>query len=41
MQDIRYLPGLEDLLRLSGSYVEEWVHVFYATLCIDLEHQYI
>jgi hypothetical protein len=30
-----YLPGLLSLLTASGRYIEEWVRVFYATLWID------
>jgi hypothetical protein len=36
-----YLPGLLTLLTTSGRYVEEWVRVFYASVWIDLDHQWM
>jgi hypothetical protein len=38
---ITYLPGLHSLLTFGGRYVEEWVRVFYATVWIDLDHQWM
>jgi hypothetical protein len=38
---IIYLPGLYSLLTFSGRYVEEWVRVFYATIWIDPDHQWM
>jgi hypothetical protein len=44
-QDIRpylsYLPGLAGLLALPGTYVEEWVCEFYASVWIAPDHSYI
>jgi hypothetical protein len=36
-----YLPGLLSLLTASDRYIEEWVRVFYATIWIDMDHQWI
>jgi hypothetical protein len=36
-----YLPGLLSLLISSGRYIEEWVRVFYATIWIDPDHQWM
>ena len=38
---LTYLPGLADLLRRSGSYVDAWVREFYDTLWVHLDHEYI
>jgi hypothetical protein len=38
---LTYLPGLLTLLTTSGRYVEEWVRVFYASVWIDPDHQWI
>jgi hypothetical protein len=38
---ITYLPGLYSLLTFGGRYVEEWVRVFYATVWIDPNHQWM
>ena len=38
---LSYLPGLTDLLGRTDRYVPSWVHEFYATLWIDLQHRYI
>jgi hypothetical protein len=38
---LTYLPGLLSLLTTSGRYIEEWVRVFYATVWIDPDHQWL
>jgi hypothetical protein len=38
---LSYLLGLLSLLTFSGRYVEEWVRVFYATIWIDPDHQWM
>jgi hypothetical protein len=38
---LTYLPELLSLLTASGRYVEEWVRVFYATVWIDPDHQWM
>jgi hypothetical protein len=38
---LSYLPGLLTLLTTSGRYVEEWVRVFYASVWIDPNHQWM
>jgi hypothetical protein len=38
---LTYLLGLLSLLTVSGRYIEEWVRVFYATVWIDLDHQWM
>jgi hypothetical protein len=38
---LSYLPGLLSLLTASGRYIEEWVRVFYATMWIDHDHQWM
>jgi hypothetical protein len=38
---LSYLPGLLFLLTFSGRYTEEWVRVFYATVWIDPNHQWL
>jgi hypothetical protein len=38
---LSYLPGLLTLLTTSGRYVEEWVRVFYASVWIDPDHQWM
>jgi hypothetical protein len=38
---LSYLPGLLTLLTNSGRYVEEWVRVFYASVWIDPDHQWM
>jgi hypothetical protein len=38
---LSYLPGLLTLLTTSGRYVEEWVCVFYASVWIDTDHQWM
>jgi hypothetical protein len=38
---LTYLPGLQTLLTISGRYVEEWVRVFYASVWIDPDHQWM
>jgi hypothetical protein len=38
---LTYLLGLLSLLTTSGRYIEEWVRVFYATVWIDPDHQWM
>jgi hypothetical protein len=38
---LSYLPGLLTLLTTSGRYIEEWVRVFYASVWIDPDHQWM
>jgi hypothetical protein len=38
---ITYLLGLHSLLTFGGRYVEERVRLFYATVWIDLDHQWM
>jgi hypothetical protein len=38
---ITYLDGLYSLLTFGGRYVEEWIRVFYATVWIDPDHQWM
>jgi hypothetical protein len=38
---LTYLPRLLTLLTTSGRYVEEWVRVFYASVWIDPDHQWM
>jgi hypothetical protein len=38
---ISYLPGLLTLLTTSDRFVEEWVRVFYASVWIDPDHQWM
>jgi hypothetical protein len=38
---LSYLPRLLSLLTTSGRYVAEWVRVFYASVWIDLDHQWM
>jgi hypothetical protein len=38
---LSYLPGLLTLLTTSGRYVEEWVRVFYASVWINPDHQWM
>jgi hypothetical protein len=38
---LSYLPGLLSLLTTSSRYVEEWVRVFYASIWIDPDHQWM
>jgi hypothetical protein len=38
---LSYLPGLLTLLTISSRYVEEWVQVFYASVWIDPDHQWM
>jgi hypothetical protein len=38
---LSYLLGLLTLLTTSGKYVEEWVRVFYASVWIDPDHQWM
>jgi hypothetical protein len=38
---LSYLPGLLTLLTTSDRYVEEWVRVFYASVWIDPDHQWM
>jgi hypothetical protein len=38
---LSYLPGLLTLLTTGGRYVEEWVRVFYASVWIDPDHQWM
>jgi hypothetical protein len=38
---LSYLPGLLTLLTTSGRYVEEWVRVFYASVWIDHDYQWM
>ena len=44
-QDIRpyftFLLGLVELLALQGTYVEDWMQEFYASVWIALDHSYI
>jgi hypothetical protein len=39
--NISYLPGLHSLLTFGGINIEEWVRVFYATVWIDPDHQWM
>jgi hypothetical protein len=38
---ISYLLGLLSLLTFGGRYIEEWVKVFYATVWIDPDYQWL
>jgi hypothetical protein len=38
---LSYLSGLLTLLTTSGRYVEQWVRVFYASVWIDPDHQWM
>jgi hypothetical protein len=38
---LSYLPSLLTLLTTSGRYVEEWVRVFFASVWIDPDHQWM
>jgi hypothetical protein len=38
---LSYLPGLLSLLTFGGRYIEELVRVFYATVWIDPDHQWL
>jgi hypothetical protein len=38
---LSYLHGLLTVLTTSGRYVEEWVRVFYASVWIDPDHQWM
>jgi hypothetical protein len=38
---LSYLSGLLSLLTTSGRYVEEWVRVFYASVWIDPDNQWM
>jgi hypothetical protein len=38
---LSFLPGLLTLLSTSDRYVEEWVRVFYASVWIDPDHQWM
>jgi hypothetical protein len=38
---LTYLPGLVGLLALPGTYVEDWVREFYATVWIVPDHSFI
>jgi hypothetical protein len=38
---LSYLPRLLILLTTSGRYIEEWVRVFYASVWIDPDHQWM
>ena len=40
-QYFTYLTGLLDLLALPGTYVEEWVREFYASVWVAPDHSYI
>jgi hypothetical protein len=40
-QYFTYLPGLPCLLALPGTYVEEWVREFFASVWIAPDHSYI
>ena len=40
-QYFTYLTGLSDLLALPGTYSEVWVHEFYASVWVPLDHSYI
>ena len=40
-QYFTYLPGLLGLLTLPGTYVEEWVREFFASIWIAPDHSYI
>jgi len=40
-QYFTYLTGLPDLLALPGTYVEEWVREFYASVWLAPDHNYI
>jgi hypothetical protein len=40
-QYFTYLPGLLGLLVLPGTYVEEWVREFFASIWIAPDHSYI
>ena len=36
-----HIPGLPDLLEHIHGYVEDWVRVFYATLYVGPEREYV
>jgi hypothetical protein len=38
---LSYMLGLLSLLPTSGRYIEEWVRVFYASMWIDPDHQWM
>ena len=38
---LSYLPGLTDLIGRTGVYVPSWVRQFYASLYVDLHHNFI
>jgi hypothetical protein len=38
---LSYLHGILTLLTTSGRYVEEWIRVFYASVWIDPDHQWM
>jgi len=40
-QYFTYLPGLLELLALPGTYCEQWVREFYASVWVSLDHSYI
>jgi len=40
-QYFTYLPGLPELLALPGTYCEEWVREFYASVWVSPNHSYI
>ena len=41
LECITYLPGLEQLMCRLGLYVDQWVRVFYATVWIDPNCEFI
>ena len=40
-QYFTYLTGLPELLALPGTYCEEWVREFYASVWVSPDHSYI
>ena len=38
---LSYLPGLANLIGQTGVYVPSWVQQFYASLYVDLHHNFI
>jgi len=40
-QYFTYLTGLRELLALPGTYCEEWVREFYASVLVSPDHSYI
>lgn len=40
-EHLTYMPGLKKLLSVAGSYVDEWVRVFFATVWVDPNHEWM